>query len=155
MSLRDECRDILAEARGIAGSDDFELHPFRIYLRTTVSSGSHTGDGTLTESETELLENGSPPKVAKPGGQRAGGAGDVTMLSDDVVDSDIYVIGPITPVAGTAWATLTAASVNVGETLTVRIRHVEQATDVMARIVDVDDSSSLHVRITAVAVSPG
>lgn len=155
MSLRDECRSILNEARSIAGSADFGLHPFRVYLRTTASSGSHTGDGTLTETEVELLENGSPPKVRKPGGERAGGSGDRTMFSDDVEDSDTYVIGPLTQVVGSAWATLTGSGVNDGETWYVRVVHSEQGGNgTLCRVVDVNDQSALHVMITAVTLGP-
>jgi len=152
MSLRDECRSLLVEARGIAGSDDFGLHPFRVYLRTTSSYGSHTGDGTTVDSETELLENGAPPKVRKPGAERAGGGGDRIVFSEDASDSDVFVVGPLTPVAGTAWATVTGSGVSGGDTWYLRVRHVETATDTIARVVDVDDSSALHVMITAVAI---
>jgi len=153
VSVRDECRSLLAEARGIAGSDCFGLHPFRVYLRTTSSSGSHTGDGTLTSSEVEILEDGSPPKVTKPGATRAGGEGDRIMFSDDAADSDVFMIGPLTPVASSSWSSLTGGGVSAGESWHLRVRHVETGEDTICRVVDVDDQSSLHVTITAIAVS--
>ena len=155
MSLRDECRDLLAEARGIAGSADFGLHPFRVYFLTSTSSGSHAGDGSVVESDVEILENGSPPKVAKPGGKRGGGDGDRILFSDDAVDSDTFVVGPLTPVVGTPWSTMTGSSVSEEDTWYLRVDHTETGEAVKARVIDVDDSSALHVYVTAVAVSSG
>lgn len=142
-AFRDGLRTILTQARGIAGG--IGLHPYRVYLRTTASSGSHVGDGTLTETEVEILEGGYPPKVANPSGERS-------MASGDAQDLDRFEVGPLTQVAGSSWAALTGSGVSNGEVWHVRIRHVETGVDSICRVVDVDESSSLHVTITAVTV---
>lgn len=142
-AFRDGLRTALTQARGIAGG--MGLHPYRVYLRTTASSGAHVGDGTLTETEVEILEAGNPPKVANPSGERS-------MASGDAQDVDRYEVGPLTQVAGSPWATLTGSGVANGEIWHMRIRHVETGEDSICRVIDVDEASALHVTITAVTV---
>ncbi len=62
MTLRDELLDIVYEARGIAGELGFREHSVSLVVAST--SGTHTGDGSRTETVTALTNgDGQPPRV--------------------------------------------------------------------------------------------
>jgi hypothetical protein len=116
------------------------LRPWRVFLRTGTWSGSETGDGTESASETEILENGQPPKVRRPNGEEIG----INLL-----DTGDVVIGPVTPLntlGGTALSTLRPSLAN-GATFYVRLQYTD-GSNVLYRIIDVATDRAIHYTLT-------
>lgn len=135
MSLAGDLLPALSAARSIAGS--LGLRQYRVYIRSGAWSGTYTGDGSETATETELLENGQSPKVRF--------AGDDQIALGAAVKGSAK-IGPITPshaAGGTAIALLEGSSLADGSTLHVRLRHSD-GSDQILRVTNVGKDSSLH-----------
>jgi hypothetical protein len=126
----------------------YGVRPWKVYFRTTSSSGTHTGDGTLTTTEVEVLENGWPPKVRED-------TSDLVMRSDDAVDVAVFEIGPMTQVVGTPWATIDGDTVLDGEQYQIRLEHVETGESILTRIEHVQKDRGLHTTIRCSVVRPG
>lgn len=115
MTAREQYRHIANRCRAIPGQ--FGLRPWRVYLDTSSWSGAgHPGDGSETTTTVELLESGQPPK-AREASSKAVALG--------YAEAGSWTVGPITPVIGTAWATLLASAISSGQTFRVRLVHDE------------------------------
>jgi hypothetical protein len=118
IAMRSRYRTIANRYRRLPGAHG--LRPYRVYLVTGAWSSTSThpfGDGSRTDTTVEILENGEPPKVAEVGDEQI-------ALGVDLTKGDLLV-GPITPVAGTAWAALTAGAVTSGQAWRVKLVHDE------------------------------
>lgn len=139
MTLAEALRPTLSAARAIAGS--LGLHPYRVYIRSGSWAGTYTGDGAVTVTETEVTENGQPPKVR--------------FVSDETVALGAVArgsctIGPITPShssGGTSIALLEGSSLVVGQTLHARLVHSD-GSETRYRVTDVAKDSALHYTLT-------
>ena len=142
MTARDSFRHIANRCRAIPGQ--FGLRPWRVYLDVSSWSGAgHPGDGTETTTTVELLESGQPPK-ARQASAKAVALGFAEVGS--------WEIGPITPVAGTAWATLLASTVTSGQTFRVRLVHDETSDAVDLVVTKTTLDRALRYMLTAQAV---
>jgi len=136
-------RHIATRCRAIPGKHG--LRPWHVYLDTSSWSGSdHPGDGTETTTSVELLENGQPPKA------RQASSKDVALGFAEVGE---WRIGPVTPVEGTAWATLLASAVTTGQTFRVRLVHDEIGDVVHLVVSKTSKDRALQYVLTAQAVS--
>jgi hypothetical protein len=118
LAMRSRYRTIANRYRRLPGVHG--LRPYRVYLVTgawSSTSGHPFGDGTRTDTEIEILENGEPPKVAEVGDEQI-------ALGVDLTKGDLLV-GPITPVAGTAWSNLVGSAITSGQSWRVKIVHEE------------------------------
>jgi hypothetical protein len=118
LANRERYRKIANRARRIPG--EHGLRPWRVYIYTGTwsdQSANEFGDGSRTDTATEILENGQPPKVREIGDE-------AIALSADLTKGDM-AIGPITPVVGTPWATLLATSKTAGDTVRIKLVHDE------------------------------
>lgn len=88
MTLRDDLLPMLESVRSIPG--DLGLRLFRVFIRTTTYSGDRVGVGTPTQTETEILTGGHPPKVKERRGEDIVG-GHSEMRATE------YEVGPIQP----------------------------------------------------------
>lgn len=122
------------------------LRPWRVYVSTGAWSETGTrefGDGTRTDTDTEILEYGQPPRVREVNDE-------AIALSSDLAKGD-YVVGPITPVVGTAWATLLGSAVTAGQTFRVKLVHSETSETVHCLVKESKMDRALRYVIT---VSP-
>jgi hypothetical protein len=125
---------------------DHGLRPWRVYVSTgtwSVTTANEFGDGTRTDSDVEVLENGQPPKVREVGDE-------AIALSSDLSKGD-YVVGPITPVVGTAWATLIGSAITAGQTFRMKLVHSETAETIHCMVKDSSMDRALRYVVT---VSP-
>lgn len=97
MSLVSSLLPTVDLARGLL--DDVGLRPFQVFLRTRVWSGNVVGDGTATETDTEITVAGSKrPKVEEK-------ASKDVMASGGAISQTTYEVGPLTPDYGTGGTT--------------------------------------------------
>lgn len=145
MTLRDDILPIAYSARAIAGELGFR--PYRVYVLTGSWSGQHTGEGSETETETELTEaGGQSPKVR--------------FLNDEEIAvgqlvAGTVAIGPITPAfsgGGTDLSTI-QPSLDAGETIHVRLDGPYSTTAKLFKIQKVTADRALRYVIEAAPVS--
>lgn len=111
-------RAIATDKRRLPG--EHGLRPWHVYASSGVwseTASNEFGDGTRTDTDVEILESGQPPKVREV-------SDEVIALSSDLTAGDIE-IGPITPVQGTAWATLLGSATDAGETFRIKLWNEE------------------------------
>jgi hypothetical protein len=133
-------RQIANRARRLPGVHG--LRPWRVYADVgswSSSAGHPFGEGTRTDTETELLETGQPPRVRELSDERVAlGGGEKGDLS----------IGPITPIEGSAWATLTGSGVTPGDSWRVRLVHDETGDVKHCVVKSISQDRALHVMLT-------
>lgn len=108
MSLADDVKPVLFDARGLVGELGFR--PYSVKLMRKVWSGSDIGRGSATVTELPIVEAGGQPPA-------------VRFLDDEEralsgMPAGTLEVGPITPEfsgGGYSWATLTAADADVRE----------------------------------------
>ena len=114
MSLVDDLLPTLSNARGLIG--EFGLRPYTVTRQVHSWSGTYPGEGTETVTETEITENGQPPKVRKPK--------DEEIALQQMASGD-FVVGPITPSFGGGGYTPIeldgGSSLAAGEVLTYKL----------------------------------
>lgn len=137
-SRREHYRQIANRHRAIPGRHG--LRPWRVFASVGAWSGSATGDGTRTDAETELLENGEPPKVRQVKAEQV-------ALGVDLQTGDL-VIGPITPVVGTAWATMLDGGATMGDSFRFRLVNEEQGAVLHCAVVAIQNDRALRATIT-------
>lgn len=114
-------RRIANRARRLPGNHG--LRPWRVYMVSgtwSSQSSNEFGDGSRTDTATEILEQGQPPEVREVNDE-------AVALSSDLMKGD-FVVGPITPVEGTSWATLLATSASAGDAIRLKLVHDETGT---------------------------
>ena len=111
-SRRQHYREIAARYRDLPGKHGLREH--RVYIVVVSTSGTHTGDGTRTETVTELTNDGQGPKVVWANGQ------DVAM---GLASMGQVTVGPLTPLPGgeTDDDLLSGADLTVGQVRLLRI----------------------------------
>lgn len=109
MTLADDLLPMVRELRGTIPGTLAGLRPHRVYLVEKSSSGTNAGDGTITTTETEIVEgDNQPPKVKQVNDeQRALGN----------LSGGALIIGPITPFYNGAGTTLSSLA---GDDLTAQ-----------------------------------
>lgn len=115
MTLAEDLRPALFEARAIAGTLGLRPHTIALVIAAT-SGANYTGDGNRSETVTPITEaNGQPPKIRwLKSEERA-----VGQLPDGSIE-----VGPITPAfpgGGTLVATLTGADALPGQLVLFRV----------------------------------
>lgn len=141
MTLRDELLPIVYDARGIAGELGFRTHTAAIVVAST--SGTHTGDGSRTETVTALVEgNSQPPRIK--------------WLKDDEValgqlPKGSVTVGPITPTY-TSLDLLNGTDMNDGEVRLLRITGPNHPDGADYTIHGVSADRALRYMITAYPV---
>lgn len=140
MALADRLKPLVHRIRAIPGR--MGLHPFRVYVVVRTWTGSTVGDGTSSDSETELLESGQPPHLES--------LGDEEVMVANLGKGSVK-IGPLTPEhtgggldIDTVQATLTAA-----QERWIKVTGPGREDGERFRITDVDTDSALHYTITA------
>ena len=140
---RQRYRAIANRYRRIPG--EHGLRPWHVYAAVGTWSGTHHGEGTRSDVEAELLEQGQPPKVRQVKAEQV--ALGVGLQSGD------WVVGPVTPSAGTAWSTLCASFVDGEESFRLRLWHEETGQDMQCVVVSITDDRALRTMITVRPVS--
>lgn len=136
---RQHYREIANRYRRIPG--EHGLRPWRVFAVVGVWSGSgHFGDGIKTETETEILEQGQPPKVRHV-------RDEVIALGVNLQTGDM-VIGPITPVVGTPWSTMTGDAAAVNNSFLIRLVNAETGDSFLCTVVTVSNDRALRTMIT-------
>lgn len=139
MTRREHYRRIANRHRAIPGRHG--LRPWRVFDVVGSWSGSgHFGDGMRTDAEAEILENGQPPKVREVKAEEV--ALDAGLQSGDLV------VGPITPVIGTAWATLDGSNADGGESFRLRLTNDETGSDLQCVLVTMTRDRALRTMVT-------
>lgn len=132
-------RKIANRCRAIPGQHG--LRPWRVFTYVGAWSGTdHFGDGTRTDTETELLENGQPPRVRQVSPERV-------ALGVGLEGGDLE-IGPVTPIVGTAWADLNGGSTDANESFRVRLSNEETGAVLHCVLVTVRTDKALHTTLT-------
>lgn len=115
MTLRDELLPTVYEARAIAGELGFRMH--RVYLVTSVSSGTYVGDGDRDDTVTEIVEDaGQPPRIRW--------LKDEELALGGGLPRGTVEIGPITPAftgGGTDLSSLDGSNLETGDVRLLRI----------------------------------
>lgn len=141
-TLKDAVLPIAYKARAIAGQLGFRPHSVSIV--TITSSGTHTGDGSRTETVTAITEaDGQSPKIR--------------WLRDDEIalgglPSGSVEIGPITPSfagGGTTIATLNGSGLSVGHVRLLRITGPNHPDGADYTIRSINADKALRYMITA------
>ena len=116
------------------------MHLWSVDLVTATWSGDHPGEATETATVTALTRaDGQPPRVKHMNDQQ--------RLMLGIGNKAGYEIGPVTPVVGVSWATLTHSSLADGTTVKIRLTHAESGEVVNCVIDHVDDEKALGVTI--------
>jgi hypothetical protein len=145
MTLASDLLETVYEGRAIAGDLGFRPHSVAIVIVS--SSGTHTGDGTRTESETAVTEaEGQPPRIR--------------WLKDDEValgmlPKGTVEVGPITPSfsgGGTDLDLLNGADLTDGQVRLLRITGPNHPNGADYRIKGVSADRALRYMITATPV---
>lgn len=93
MSLVESLLPTVDAARGLL--DDVGLRPFQVYVRLRAWSGGYVGQGTATDTDTEItVASTKRPKVVEVSSSDA-------MASGGTVTATTYLVGPLTPDYGT------------------------------------------------------
>lgn len=146
MSLADTLKPLLYNARAFAGQLGFRPHSVAIV--TGAWSGSHTGDGTETETSVAITEaGGQPPKTH--------------WLSDEqlavgALPRGTVEIGPITPSfagGGTDLASIAGTALARGETIHVRITGPNHPSGALYRLINVNADKALNYMMRAQPVA--
>jgi hypothetical protein len=145
MSLADSLKPTQFAARSIAGRLGFRPHSVALVAVST--SGTHTGDGSRTEIETEIVESGGQPCR-------------VRWLKDDEValgqlPMGTVEVGPITPShtgGGTDLDLLTGADLSDGQVRLLRITGPNHPNGADYTIKSVSADKALRYMVTAVPV---
>lgn len=136
---RQRYREIAERCRRIPG--EHGLRPWRVFASVGVWSGStHFGDGVRTDTEVELLEHGQPPKVRQV-------KADEIALGVGLQSGDM-VIGPVTPIVGTEWATLLGDSAAANNSFRFRLTNAETGDDMQCDLITITGDRALHTTIT-------
>ena len=142
MPAADKFRAIAHRVRAIPGR--FGLRPFRAYIVTSTYSGTYAGDGTETETVTELLESGQPPKVEFAGEEQ---------IATGSMERGEVTVGPITPQHATGGTALSTIDVAAVDQQNVWLKLVGPgAVDRRFAVLEVSTDKSLRYMIRARAV---
>jgi hypothetical protein len=145
LSLADDLKPLLFEARSIAGTLGLRPHSVSIVIAST--SGTYTGDGTRTETETAITEaSNQPPKVR--------------WLKDEELalgnlSAGTIEVGPITPsngTIGTLLATLSGADLTDGQVRFLRITGPQHPNGADYTITRVNGDKALRYSIQGTPV---
>lgn len=136
-------RELATRYRRLPG--EHGLRPWHVYAAIGSWSGTHHGEGTRDDTETELLEQGQPPKVSQVKAEQV--ALGVGLQSGD------WIVGPVTPEVGTPWATLAASSLTGEESFRLRLYHEETGEDMQCVVVSTTSDRALRTMITVRPVS--
>jgi hypothetical protein len=145
MTLADDLKPIVYSARAIAGNLGFRPHSAAIVVAST--PGTHTGDGTRSETVTSLFEaEGQSPRIR--------------WLSDEEIalgqlGMGAVEVGPITPLHngnGTDLDLLTGADMTDGQVRLLRITGPNHPSGADYRITSVSADRPLRYMIRAVPV---
>lgn len=129
-------------ARSIAGGLGLRQYDVSVLIESW--SGSIAGEGTLTSTETAVTEKGQPPKVRSANEKRVAlGLAEVGEIT----------VGPLTPVEGSAWATLEQTGATTGKLAKLKLTHRETGDVLYYRIVESGSDSTLHSSIRAVPLT--
>ncbi len=135
---RQRYRDLANRYRRIPG--ELGLRPWRVFALVGAWSGTDAGEGTRTDTETELLEHGQPPKVRQV-------KADQVALDTGLQNGD-YVIGPVTPVVGTAWDAIVGSNAAANQAFQFRITNSETGDDHRCVLVTITSDHALNTMIT-------
>ena len=138
MTRIDRYRRIAERYRATPGKHG--LRPYRIFVVNASRSGAYGLEGTLTETETELLESGQPPKVRQLKAEE--------LALNDMGAGGIKV-GPITPThssGGIDFSTLTAATAST--MLRFRVVSPGSTDGVYFRLFSANDDRAIHYTLT-------
>lgn len=144
---RDRLRKIAHRVRAIPGHR-FGLRPHTVALVAGTWSGTHTGDGGVSDDETPIVEaNSQPPKVR--------------WLSDEQIAvgslaKGTIVVGPVTPSfsgGGTDLASIVGTDLSQGDTLHLKVTGPKHPTGALYRISKINADKALRYMITAEPVS--
>lgn len=148
MSVLNSLRRVAFKVRGIGGRLGLREH--RVHVVATSYAGTHFGDGVRTTTETELLENGHPPKVRWLSQQ---------ALALGGLDEGTVEIGPLTPehtafgggTVGTSDALLQGqdGALSDGDGLLLKLTGPKHPNGARYRITSVDRSRPLRVMLQA------
>jgi hypothetical protein len=146
-TLKDAILPVAYSARAIAGKLGFRPHTVAVV--NVNSSGTHTGDGTRTETVTAITEADSqPPKVRWL-------KDDEIALAAGALPSGSVEIGPITPSfsgGGTELATINGSDLAVKDVRLIRITGPMHPTGADYTVVGVQADRALRYMIRAVPV---
>lgn len=145
-TLAEQLRKTCYAVRAIPGA--LGLRPHTVEIVTGVWSGSHTGEGLVTEGSTPLVEaNNQPPKLRwLTQEERALG---------DLAEGSV-VIGPVTPAfqgIGIDIGAFNAAALGRGQTLHLKITGPQHPRGAIYRITNLSADHSMHYTITAAPVA--
>jgi hypothetical protein len=147
MTLAASLRKLAFNVRAIPGQ--LGVRPHRVSILKRSWSGPHTGDGTRTDVEIDIVEaNGQPPKVR--------------WLSDEQIavgslEAGTVEIGPITPRfvgGGTDLGTIDGSTLIKGEVRMLRIVGPQHPTGAVYQITRISADRALHYTIQATPVAP-
>jgi hypothetical protein len=138
LSNRQHYREIANRYRSIPG--EHGLRPWRVYSVVSTWSGDHPGEGTRSDVEEELLENGQPPRVRQVKAEQVAlGTG---------LESGDWMVGPVTPVVGSSWAKLSGGSAVANDSWRIRLVHDETEEDLHCVVVSITSDMTLGVILT-------
>jgi hypothetical protein len=143
--IDDAFLDMVRSIRAIPG--ELGVRPHRVYLVEVDSTGSTWGEGTVTTTETEITEDGQPPKVSQ--------ANDEQRALGNLADGALR-IGPITPPSSGAGITATklnGSSLTAG-TDSLRIRVAGPLGDNYYTISSKTQESATKWMLTVEPVAP-
>lgn len=138
MSKVDRYRRIAERTRRIPG--EHGLRPYRVFVVNASRSGAYGLEGTLTETETELLESGQPPKVRQLRTEE---------LALNNMGAGGIEVGPITPTHSSGGIDFGAITEATASTM-FRFRVVSpgSADGVYFRLFSANDDRALHYTLT-------
>ena len=137
---RQRYRQIANRARQIPGVHG--LRPWRVFASVGTWSGgaTHFGNGTRSDAEVELLESGQPPKVRQVKAEQV--ALDAGLQSGD------WTIGPVTPIVGTPWATMSGGGILDSDSFAIRMTNEETGEDLRCVLVSSTSDRALRTMLT-------
>ena len=148
MTLASGLRKLAWSVRAIPGQ--LGVRPHRVSILKRTWSGSHVGDGTRTDVETDIVEaGGQPPKVRWLSDEELAVGG----LNPGTVE-----IGPITPAfpgGGTALSLLDGSTLDEGEVRHLWIVGPQHPNGAAYRVKKLTADRALHYKIQAMPAGSG
>lgn len=139
--MRDSLRRLAHSIRAIPDRQ-FGIRPYTVSVVLRTWSGSYTGDGSPTDTETSVTEaNGAAPKVRWLDGEE--------RALNDLPEGSLEV-GPITPDfagGGTSIGTLTQTAASSQDEVLWKVTGPEFPSGALFRVADVTSHRALHYTV--------